>query len=146
MIETRPPQSRASELLHPDDSRERDRSQTESELSHRQIASAAIAAISLKADWGFKDGEMFAPSKIVKAIYPRELLRAGISGVVTVGFELAADGTIHDAWIANSSGEPSFDQAALDAIKGYRFTPRIANVPLEGVRLSRRIRFVPSQD
>ncbi|MFQ6574834.1 energy transducer TonB [Pseudomonas sp. UM16] len=55
-------------------------------------------------------------------IYPAELSKAAITGSVKVSFQAQADGTVTDVKIVNSS-DPAFANAALKAVKQWRFQP-----------------------
>ncbi|MNJ34956.1 transport protein TonB [compost metagenome] len=54
--------------------------------------------------------------------YPAELRQAAITGSVRVGFNVHADGTVSDVNIIQSS-EPAFIDAALVAVRQWRFKP-----------------------
>ncbi len=53
--------------------------------------------------------------------YPREALRDGVSGEVTVAFTVNADGSVSGASVVSSNPHHVFDGAALDAIRKWRF-------------------------
>lgn len=56
--------------------------------------------------------------------YPAAARRAGEQGSVVLQVLVGTDGRVLDARLAQSSGFPDLDQAALDGIKrDYRFTP-----------------------
>jgi len=55
--------------------------------------------------------------------YPRRAERLGWEGTVVLEIDVAADGTVADARIAESSGHGLLDEAALRAVRGWRFTP-----------------------
>jgi protein TonB len=55
--------------------------------------------------------------------YPPEALSAGLTGRVIVRVGIAADGSVAAADIHRSSGVRSLDQAALQAVRQWRFTP-----------------------
>lgn len=55
-------------------------------------------------------------------VYPPELKKAKIAGVVTVVFILGEDGRVQDPRIENSS-RPEFEKPALEAIRRWRFRP-----------------------
>ncbi len=62
--------------------------------------------------------------------YPEIAVRAKVSGVVIVEATIAKDGSVKDAKIIKSI--PLLDQAALDAVKQWRYTPTLLNgVPVE---------------
>jgi len=57
-------------------------------------------------------------------IYPETARRAGWEGRVTVRVEVSADGLPMSVALQKSSGYGVLDQAALRAVKGWRFQPR----------------------
>ena len=57
----------------------------------------------------------------VQPTYPREALRDGVSGEVTVSFTVNADGSVSGASIVSSNPRRVFDNAALEAIRKWRF-------------------------
>lgn len=56
-------------------------------------------------------------------IYPREALDAGREGVVRLRVRVAADGTVDSLSVEISSGDNSLDNAALNAVRDWRFKP-----------------------
>jgi len=66
-------------------------------------------------------------------IYPETARRAGWEGRVTVRVEVSADGLPMSVALEKSSGYGVLDQAALRAVKGWRFQPRtIGGVTMAG--------------
>ena len=66
-------------------------------------------------------------------IYPETARRAGWEGRVTVRVEVSADGVPISVAVEKSSGYGVLDQAALRAVKGWRFQPRtIGGVTMAG--------------
>lgn len=66
--------------------------------------------------------------------YPAELRAAGIEGQVLLRVRISADGAVTEAAIHQTSGYGAFDQAALDAVRGWRYTPaRLGGVPVSRV-------------
>ncbi len=57
----------------------------------------------------------------VQPAYPRDALRDGLSGEVTVTFTVDPDGRVSGASVVSSNPRRVFDSAALDAIKKWRF-------------------------
>jgi periplasmic protein TonB len=57
--------------------------------------------------------------------YPEEAKTKKQEGTASIGFELARDGTVLDAWIAQSSGFPLLDQAALKMIHDASPVPKV---------------------
>lgn len=78
-------------------------------------------------------GALFMPSPD----YPFSARRKGIEGTVVVEVEVHPDGRCEHPRIASASGFDAFDDAALAAIKKWRYEPR----PGEAMEL-RRVRFV----
>jgi protein TonB len=75
--------------------------------------------------------ETFAPEELEKPpepvteiapVYPPELRKAKIDGVVTLLFVINEDGRVEDPRVENSS-RPEFEKPALDAIRKWRFRP-----------------------
>jgi periplasmic protein TonB len=68
-----------------------------------------------------------APSKIVdkKPTYPLAARNAGVSGVVIVSVMIDTNGDVAAAKVVRSI--PLLDRAALDAVRGWRFTRTAAN-------------------
>lgn len=72
-------------------------------------------------------GTIGPPTKVydVKPIYPAEALAAKVSGVVIIETTIAPDGAVSDARLLRSV--PLLDQAALDAVRQWRYTPTLLN-------------------
>ncbi|MBA2260980.1 MAG: energy transducer TonB, partial [Acidobacteria bacterium] len=69
------------------------------------------------------------PSKIhdVRPVYPQDALDARVSGLVILEAVIDAQGNVRSARVLRSI--PLLDQAALDAVRQWRFTPTL----LEGI-------------
>jgi protein TonB len=77
-------------------------------------------------------GDIQAPTKIkeMKPIYPQIAQTAKISGVVIIEATIGRDGRVKDAKILRSI--QLLDQAALDAVKQWVYTPtKLNGVPVE---------------
>lgn len=72
-------------------------------------------------------GELKPPMKVhdVKPIYPAEAQAARIQGVVIIEAMLNSAGTVVGARVLKSI--PELDEAALDAVRQWRFTPTLLN-------------------
>lgn len=55
--------------------------------------------------------------------YPRMLLKRGIEGDVLVRAQVQPDGHCSEVQLVESSGHRQFDQAALSAVRDWRFVP-----------------------
>ena len=76
-------------------------------------------------------GNIKAPTKIrdVRPLYPLEAQAARIQGVVILEATIDTDGRVYNARVLRSI--PGLDEAAIDAVKQWEFTP----TELEGVRV-----------
>ena len=72
-------------------------------------------------------GNIHTPTKIhdVRPIYPQEALDARVSGMVIVEATIDPEGNVRSAKVLRSI--PLLDDAALDAVKQWRFTPTLLN-------------------
>ena len=77
----------------------------------------------------------------VPPTYPREAERQGISGWVDVEFTIAPNGTTQDITVRNAQPMRTFDQAAVDAVKRWRFEPVMRDGAAVSQRAAMRIRF-----
>ena len=58
--------------------------------------------------------------------YPHALLKKNVTGSATVGFDLDARGRVLDPVVVAAS-QPEFGEAAMAAIKDWRFLPKVRN-------------------
>ena len=72
-------------------------------------------------------GQIKAPTKIkdVKPVYPAIAQSARVTGVVTIDATIGQDGKVMDAKVVRSI--PLLDQAALDAVRQWEYTPSLLN-------------------
>jgi protein TonB len=72
-------------------------------------------------------GNIKPPTKTrdVKPIYPPIAQSARVQGVVIIEATIGADGRVKEAKVLR--GQPLLDQAALDAVKQWQFTPTLLN-------------------
>jgi TonB family protein len=72
-------------------------------------------------------GKVKPPKKIkdVKPVYPPAAKSAKIAGVVIIEATIGADGKVIDTKVLRSV--PMLDQAALDAVRQWEFTPTLLN-------------------
>jgi protein TonB len=72
-------------------------------------------------------GAIKPPQKIldVRPIYPQDAKDAGVQGVVIIEARIAADGSVEAAHVIKSI--PLLDQAALDAVRQWKFVPTLMN-------------------
>jgi len=77
-------------------------------------------------------GDVAEPKKIkhVAPVYPADAMAAGVQGVVILEAVIDTNGDVADARILRSI--PMLDQAAVDAVRQWRFTPTLLNnVPVQ---------------
>lgn len=86
-------------------------------------------------------GAVKPPTKIVdvRPLYPPDALAAGIEGVVILETKVAVDGTVEEARVIKSI--PALDQAAIDAVKQWRFVPTLINGAPTAVMMTTTIEF-----
>ena len=72
-------------------------------------------------------GRIQAPKKIkdVKPVYPAAAQSARVAGAVTIEMTIGPDGKVIDARVVRSI--PLLDQAALDAVRQWEYTPSLLN-------------------
>jgi TonB family protein len=72
-------------------------------------------------------GQIRAPKKIkdVKPVYPAIAHSARVAGAVTIEATIGPDGKVIDAKVVRSI--PLLDQAALDAVRQWEYTPTLLN-------------------
>ena len=71
-------------------------------------------------------------------VYPRDALRDGVAGEVTVAFTINADGSVSGASVVSSNPRRVFDSAALEAIRKWKF-----EAPGEAVQSRKTFAFNP---
>ena len=93
----------------------------------RPARSAAPAASAAAARRCASAAQIKPPTKIkdVKPVYPPIAQSARVSGVVIIEATIGPDGRVKDAKVLRSI--PLLDQAALDAVKQWQFTPTLLN-------------------
>jgi TonB family protein len=77
-------------------------------------------------------GDVKAPHAVVKVdpVYPPEAQAAHASGVVLLEITIGTDGSVSDARVLRSI--PLLDQAALEAVRQWKYEPTVRNgVPVE---------------
>ena len=87
------------------------------------------------------------PLHTVKPVYPFEMKRAGISGVVTLNCLIDRNGRVQEARVdeSNTPGV-AFSMAALEAVRQWTFTPATRNGEPIAVRVSLPVTFVLADD
>jgi len=63
------------------------------------------------------------PCQSIRPDYPRMARLRGEEGEVTLGISVGSDGAVDDVRVVRSSGFPSLDDAAVEAVRAARFSP-----------------------
>jgi protein TonB len=74
-------------------------------------------------------------------VYPPGAAARHIEGYAVVGYDVTTDGTVTNAEIIESVPPGVFDEAALDAVRTWRFQPAIRKGQLVQYRLMSPVRF-----
>jgi TonB family protein len=61
------------------------------------------------------------PIRMRQPIYPQNALARGIEGQVVLEFGLAIDGSVQDLHVINAQPADVFDQAAIQAMRGWKY-------------------------
>jgi protein TonB len=95
------------------------------------------------ADGSIRAGELGVspPAKVrhVAPVYPALARAANVQGIVIMEARIEQDGSVGDAKVIKSI--PLLDQAALDAVKQWRFTPTLLNGQPVAVTMTLTINF-----
>ena len=72
-------------------------------------------------------GDIKAPNKIhdMRPVYPQVAMAAKVEGIVIIEATIGKDGHVTNAKVLRS--QPLLDQAALDAVSQWQFTPTLLN-------------------
>ncbi|HEU4486249.1 MAG TPA: TonB family protein [Povalibacter sp.] len=111
--------------------------QAESELASARQSSEQtniVSAASLKR------------TRTVTPQYPDSARRKGIEGWVELAFTVGLNGTVSDVEVRNSSPAEVFDDAAVRAVKQWRFEPVVRNGQIVEQRAMVRLRFAQADE
>jgi len=92
------------------------------------------------------NNEYETPPKVIKhlpQIYPEFVKRMGIEGDVLLNVEVLSDGTVGDVEVMKSlmSGRGGLDEAAVNAVKQWKFIPAEYNGEPVSVRITIPVTF-----
>jgi protein TonB len=73
--------------------------------------------------------------------YPESARRAGIEGITTLRFEVRADGSVGTMTVEKSTGSHDLDQAAMTAVRTWRFDPARRGTEAVAVWVTLPVRF-----
>jgi bla regulator protein blaR1 len=113
--------------------------------SHRAQA-AGVAASQAGPEAVRVGGDVKEPKKIhnVAPVYPAEARAAGVQGIVFIEATIDTDGNVSDAKILRGAA-PALDQAALDAVGQWQYTPTMLNGVPTPVMMTVTVNFMLSQ-
>jgi TonB family protein len=108
-----------------------------------EMGTQVVPAGSVSNDGAIRAGEggITVPKKItdVRPVYPEIARAARVEGVVILEARIEPDGSVSDAMVIKSI--PLLNQAALDAVKQWRFTPTLLNGQPVAVVMTTTIHF-----
>jgi len=82
------------------------------------------------------------PQVRIQPDYPIQARQKGIEGWVDVVFTVGADGSVRNPVVVNAQPKRIFDRAAVQAVKGWKYNPKIEDgKPVERRGIKVRIRF-----
>jgi TonB family protein len=86
-----------------------------------------------------------APAKVhnVAPVYPQAAQDAKVQGIVILEITVAPDGSVAEAWVQR--GIPLLDEAALDAVRQWRYQPTLMNGAPVPVRMTVTVNFTLSE-
>jgi TonB family protein len=80
-------------------------------------------------------------TRMVNPVYPESARKRGIEGWVELAFTVTPNGTVEDIEVRNASPAEVFDQAAIRALRGWRFQPVTRNGEKIAQRAMVRLKF-----
>jgi TonB family protein len=83
-------------------------------------------------------------TRTVQPVYPESARKRGVEGWVELAFTVMPNGTVEDVEVRNASPADVFDDAAVRAIRGWRFKPVERNGERVSQRAMVRLRFAQS--
>jgi protein TonB len=82
------------------------------------------------------------PQVRIQPDYPIQARQKGIQGWVDVRFTVGVDGSVRNPVVIDAEPDEIFDRAALQAVKGWKYNPKIADgKPVERADMKVRIQF-----
>jgi TonB family protein len=80
-------------------------------------------------------------TRMVQPVYPEAARKRGVEGWVELAFTVTPSGTVEDVEVRNASPAGTFDDAAIRALRGWRFEPVERNGERVAQRAMVRLRF-----
>lgn len=112
--------------------------ETISVTDQRPASGAAIARQPVRIG-----GNIRPPMKLedVRPVYPQAMRDAGAEGIVPLGASIGADGRVISVRVIGSNPHPDFVNAAVDAVRQWRFSPTLLNGEAVEVFMNVTVRF-----
>lgn len=112
------------------------------------IAQAERELIAARDDYNARNNIVSASSlkrtRTVSPVYPDTARKRGIEGWVELAFTVTPNGTVDDIEVRNASPANVFDDAAVRAVRQWRFEPVVRNGERVSQRAMVRLRFSQS--
>ncbi len=109
-----------------------------------QVAQGLAMLLLLTTGCAFKD--QHRPLELVGApdlVYPPAAMAAGTEGHVVVRYDVTVDGRVRDPVVIESEPQGLFDDAALAAVRNWRFKPPLRNgQPIPRTDVESTVRFL----
>ena len=88
-------------------------------------------------------GNIRPPRKTVdvRPVYPQEMRDAGAEGIVPLGALIGVDGRVASVRMIGANAHPQFANAAVEAVRQWRFTPTLLNGDAVEVFMNVTVRF-----
>lgn len=118
--------------------------QLDRDIESRRAAALAARSVATPADAGPVAATTLKRTRTVAPDYPEAARRRNISGWVEVVFTVTPKGTVADAEVRSSSPEEVFDDAALRAVRQWRFEPATKDGQPVATRTMIRLKFDPN--
>ena len=110
-------------------------------MSLRIVRPAAAAATARAAAPAIVPENQMRRTYFIAPVYPERARERETEGWVDLDFVVTKDGTTRDARVTAAEPEDTFDRAALDAVKRWRYEPRVVNGAVVEQRVATRLRF-----
>jgi TonB family protein len=84
-------------------------------------------------------------TRMVNPVYPEQARKRGVEGWVELAFTVTTNGTVEDIEVRNASPAMVFEDAAIRALRGWRFEPVERNGERVAQRAMLRLKFAQSE-
>ncbi len=109
------------------------------------IAAAETELIAAREQSNVISAALLKRTRMVNPVYPESARKRGVEGWVELAFTVTPKGTVEDVEVRNASPAEVFDDAAVRAIRQWRFEPVERNGQKVSQRALLRLRFAQTQ-